>query len=255
MNENVLTFSQIVSIKKCGRFLAQTMDIVKKAVKVGITTKELDDIAENELKKRDCKPAFLNYYVPGNGHYPASLCVSINEEIVHGLPDITRKIQQGDVVSLDLGAEYDGIYTDMATTVIAGTADAGKSRLLDITSKSLEIGIKQAVEGNHIGDIGHAIEEYTLENDFEVIKEYVGHGIGTAPHMWPQIPNFGKKGSGPKILEGMALAIEPMTTSGNAETKLHSDKWTVKTANGAIAAHFEHTIIIENSQPVIVTLP
>lgn len=255
INENVLNREQIKNIKVCGKFLAETLEIVVKHVKVGTNTKELDEIAESELRKRGCVPAFLNYYVPGCGTYPASLCVSINDEIVHGIPSTKRIIEDGDVISLDFGAEYKGVFTDMATTVIAGKASKEDLHLLKITQESLEKGIAAIKLNGRIGDIGHAVETYVLNNGLEVIRDYVGHGIGTKPHMWPQIPNFGHAGTGPKIIEGMALAVEPMVLNGDETTEVLDDNWTVVTASGTNAAHFEHTIIIENGKPVVVTRP
>ena len=256
MNENVLNSEQIKDIKECGKYLSQVMEITAQSVKIGVSTKELDTIARTELEKRGCRPSFLNYYVEGAGHYPFSLCVSINEEIVHGLPTEHRLIKDGDIVSLDLGAELRGICTDMAVTVAAGDAKKLPSavlHLISVTKASLYEGIKMAQVGNNIGDIGFAVENYVLLNKLDVIKDYVGHGIGTKPHMWPQIPNYGKKGSGPKIVEGMALAIEPMVTAGDVSTSVHSNNWTVSTESGLNSAHFEHTVIIENGRPVIVT--
>jgi methionyl aminopeptidase len=253
MSENHLNSKQITDIKQCGKYLAEVMSIVVRNAKPGVVTKKLDDLAFSELMKRGCKPSFLDYEVKGAGSYPASLCISINDEIVHGLPSKSRFIKDEDVVSLDLGAEYKGVCTDMATTMVAGKSDKDKDKLLDTTKKSLELGIKAAKAGNKIGDIGAEIETYVLKNDFDVVRDYVGHGIGTQPHMWPQIPNFGKKDTGPTLTEGMALAIEPMVTVGSSVTKIHHDHWTVMTASGNLAAHFEHTIIIENGQPFIVT--
>lgn len=253
MNENVLNKEQLKDIKTCGQYLSETLEIVSKSVKAGIATKELDIIAEEELRKRGCTPSFLDYFVEGCGRYPATLCVSINEEIVHGIPSHHRSIKDGDVVSLDIGAEYHGIHTDMAVTIVAGKSDPEKDHLVLVAKEALIRGIEQAKAGNTIGNIGYAIETYVAKNDLEVIRDYVGHGIGTKPHVWPQIPNFGKPGSGPKIIEGMALAIEPMVTSGDASTAVHSDNWTVRTRSGSYAAHFEHTVIIEDGKPVVVT--
>lgn len=256
MNENVLNKEQIAIIKKCGRYLSEAIKIVSENVKSGISTQQLNTIAQQELEKRGCRPSFLNYYVAGVGHFPASLCVSINDEIVHGLPTSHRLIKKGDIVSLDLGAELSGICTDMAVTVVADVDSEIPSdvkHLVSVTETSLYEGIKSAKAGNNIGDIGFAVESFVLANNLNVIRDYVGHGIGTKPHMWPQIPNYGKKGSGPKIIEGMALAIEPMVTAKNVATVLHPNNWTVKTVSGLNAAHFEHTVIIEDGQPVIVT--
>lgn len=253
INENILTEAEIKDIKISGRCLTEAMNEVKKAVRPGITTKALDQIAEEEIRKRGCIPSFLNYYVEGAGQFPASLCISVNEEIVHGIPSEERVLKDGDLVSLDLGVGYKGIFTDMAATVIAGQSDAEKDKLIEVTKKALMKGIERALAGHKIGDIGHTVENYVLGEGLDVVRDYVGHGIGKRPHMWPQIPNFGKAGSGPKICENMALAIEPMVTIGDSDTVVHDNNWTVSTASGLLAAHFEHTVIIQKGKPVIVT--
>lgn len=250
---NILTKEQIKNIKICGKYLNESLTEAVKAVKPGVSTKYLDEIAEKELRKRGCKPSFKNYYVPGAGKYPASLCVAVNDEIVHGIPSDKRILKEGDIISLDIGAEYEGIFTDMATTVPVGEISDKAKMLLESTKESLMIGITHAIAGNHIGDIGNAIENFASFRKLGVVKDYVGHGIGTQPHMAPQIPNFGTKGTGPAITENMALAIEPMLTLGREETALDSDGWTVRTYDGSLSAHFEHTVIIENGKPVIVT--
>lgn len=252
-NENVLSAEGVVTLKKCGKCLATAMEKVKTAVRPGITTKELDRIANEALKSQGCVPSFLNYYVEGAGRFPASLCISLDNEIVHGIPSDQRIVGDGDIVSLDLGAGLDGIYTDMASTVIAGGSNKESDHLLEVTEKAMYLGIDQAVVGNRIGDIGNKIESYVLKENLDVVRDYVGHGIGKRPHMWPQIPNFGKSGSGPKIVEHMALAIEPMVVIGDAATQVLGNGWTVTTSSGASSAHFEHTVIIENGKPVIVT--
>lgn len=253
INENILNDTEVISLKKSGRCLAKAMLKIQEAIKPGITTKELDQIAESELNDQGCVPSFLNYYVEGSGYYPASLCISINDEIVHGIPSKQRILAEGDVISLDLGAGYEGIYTDMAVTLVAGRSNPEKDHLINVTRQALANGIYAAKSGNHIGDIGERIESYVLGEGLEVIRDYVGHGIGRQPHMWPQIPNFGKKGKGPTICENMALAIEPMVVVGDSSTRVLENRWTVATTSGGLAAHFEHTIIIKNGKPVIVT--
>jgi len=250
---NILNKDQIQKIKHCGKILSRTLELVKKAVEPGVVTLNLDVIAEEYLLKNKCTPAFKGYYVAGAGEFPTTLCVSINDEIVHGIPTADQILKDGDIVSIDIGAGFEGIYTDMATTLPVGTISGEANRLLKLTEESLYIGIKQAHAGNRIGDIGAEIEKLANKNKLGLIRDYVGHGIGTEPHLPPQIPNFGAHGTGTEILEGMALAIEPMLTLGSHITKVHSDGWTVKTTDGSFAAHFEHTIIIENGKPVIVT--
>lgn len=254
MKENVLTKQQLIDIKICGKFLADAMRQAVLAAKPGVITIELDKIAEKTLLSHGCKPSFKNYYVAGNGSYPASLCVSINNEIVHGIPSEKIVLKEGDLLSLDLGAEYKGVCTDMAVTVPVGRISKEAQELIEYTQLSLQEGINQAKIGNKIGDIGHSVEKYADSKNLGIIREYVGHGIGAEPHMWPQIPNFGRSGTGPEIEEGMALAIEPMLTLGGETTTIAKDGWTVKTADGSLAAHFEHTVIIENGKTIIVTV-
>lgn len=251
--KNILNQEQIKNIKICGKILAESMREVSSAIKVGIRTKELDQIAENAIKKRGAEPSFLGYEVKGIGEYPASLCISIDSEIVHGVPTHERCIKDGEVVSLDLGAKYKGVCTDMAVTVIVGEQGEKKKKLVEVTKKCLELGIDAARVGNRIGAIGEAVQTFAEENGLGVVRDLVGHGIGEDPHMEPKIPNFGNKNDGPEILEGMALAIEPMITQGSHKIKVHKDNWTILTKDESLAAHFEHTIIIENGKAHIVT--
>lgn len=250
---NYLNKEEIVTIKACGKVLAESILEAANAVKPGASTFEIDTIAEQAILSRGCKPSFKNYLVAGAGHFPAALCISINDEIVHGIPSKQRIIKDGDIVSLDLGAEMNGIYTDMALTIAVGKVSEDAQELINVTKASLEMGIDQARVGNTIGDIGASIEQYAEGERMGVIREYVGHGIGRKPHMEPQIPNFGRAATGEEIKEGMALAIEPMLTLGDYHTKVLGDRWTVKTADGSLSAHFEHTVVIENGKPVIVT--
>ncbi|PIS07550.1 type I methionyl aminopeptidase [Candidatus Berkelbacteria bacterium CG10_big_fil_rev_8_21_14_0_10_43_13] len=250
---NILKTDQIKKIKICGKILADSLDEVKKKVRPGITTIELDELAEKLLRAKGCTPAFKGYYVAGAGTFPSTLCVSINDEIVHGIPSEKYILKDGDIISLDIGAGYNGIYTDMATTVPVGKISAEAARLLKLTEESLYIGIKQAKAGNRIGDIGAEIEPFAGKHHLGLIRDYVGHGIGPEPHLPPQIPNFGQHNTGAKIIENMALAIEPMLTTGGEDTVVDDNGWTVRTTDGSLAAHFEHTIIIENGKPAIVT--
>lgn len=251
--ENILNKEEIRLIKKCGKILSESLFEVKKAVKPGITTFRLDEIAYYEIKKRGGEPSFKDYEVKGIGCFPATLCVSINDEVVHGLPS-ERVIQEGDIVSLDIGAKYMGIYTDMAVTVPVGEISKIAQKLIETTKKCLAIGISKAKAGNRIGDIGFAVQEYAEKNGFGVVRDLVGHGIGREAHMMPHIPNFGDMDSGPVIKEGMALAIEPMLTEGNYNINVKSDGWTVATSDGSLSAHFEHTVVILDGKPVIVTV-
>lgn len=253
MNSELST-AQKSLLMTAGSSLASALLVVAAAVKPGITTAALNQIAEQELAARNCRPSFKKYLVLGTGRYPASLCVSINDEIVHGLPRADRVLANGDIVSLDLGAEYQGIYADMAVTVPVGSISAEADKLIEVTRSSLEVGIKSIVPGATIGDIGSNIAEYAENRGFSVIRDYVGHGIGIKPHQSPQIPNFGRKGSGPLIENNQALAIEPMISAGDFRTKVAPDGWTVQTVDGSLSAHFEHTVLIENGKAVIVTM-
>jgi len=250
---SILSENQIVDIKICGKILHDALLEVANSCHAGVSTAKIDQIAENAIIKAGARPSFKNYLVAGVGEYPSALCISINDEIVHGLPDKNRRLEDGDIVSLDLGAEYHGIYTDSAVTVPVGKVSAELSKLIDTTKTALELGIREATAGNHIGDIGVAVETKAKADGFEVIRDYVGHGIGTKPHMSPQIPNFGTAGRGEEIVEGMALAIEPMIVTGSPKTLVDSNGWTVKTADGSMAAHFEHTIVTIDGKPVVVT--
>ena len=227
--------------------LNSVKEIIKKNIVAGITTKELDYIAEKEILDLGGKPGFKGLY-----GFPGTICSSFNEEIVHGIPS-NRKIKDGDIISIDCGVIYEDFNTDSAFTLGIGNLPVKTSKLIETTLNSLHLGIKEAVPNNHIGDIGHAVESYSTNNGFSVVKEYVGHGIGKNLHEDPQIPNYGIKSSGPKIIEGMALAIEPMLIEGDEQTKIDNDGWTVKTKDGSMSAHFEDTIIITNSGNEIIT--
>ena len=245
---------EIEIMRAGGRILADVLQKVGKSVKPGTSAAQLDKLARELVFSLGARPSFLDYKPGGSGEgYPAALCVSINDEIVHGLPDKKCRLKNGDIISLDLGAEYNGVYTDMATTIAVGNVTTEIKNLLINTKKSLQLGIFEAYSGQHVGDIGAKIEEFASTSGLGIIRDYVGHGIGTKPHLPPQIPNFGTPGTGVEIVENMALAIEPMLTLGGEGTKIGADGWVVKTADGSLAAHFEHTIIIENGQPLIVT--
>jgi len=249
---NILNKDEIKLIKISGRILKESLDAVISAVKPGVSTLRLDEIAYHAIKERGAEPSFKDYEVKGSGLFPSTLCVSVNEEVVHGLPSL-RVLKEGDVVSLDIGAGYKGVYTDMAVTIPVGKVSPKATKLIETTRKCLLIGINQAFAGCRIGDIGHAVQEYAEGQGFGVVRDLVGHGIGREPHMSPHIPNFGKKNSGPVIMEGMALAIEPMLTEGGYDVQVEADGWTITTFDGSLSAHFEHTVVILNGKPVIVT--
>lgn len=249
----VLTPEEIKNLKICGKILSSAMAEVLVAVKPGINAKTLDKIAEQSIRRQGAKPSFLNYGGDDNP-FPATLCVSINDEVVHGLPREDKVIRNGDIVSLDLGAKYGGVCTDMAKSVIAGTAKQSDLKLLRITEESLYLGISVATAGAKTGDIGEKIQRFVESHDYSVVKALVGHGIGIEPHQDPQIPNFGKRGSGETLLENMAIAIEPMVNAGTGDVRSASDGWTVKTYDGKRSAHFEHTILITKGKACILTL-
>ncbi|MEJ2739240.1 MAG: type I methionyl aminopeptidase [Dehalococcoidia bacterium] len=239
---------EIALMRKAGRVVATVLQRLKEEIKPGIKTGQLDLIAEKELKKWGAKASFKGYR-----GFPASLCVSINEEIVHGIPG-ERMLEEGDIVSLDFGAYLAGFHGDAAITVGVGRIDAGKQALLDVTEEALMVGIRAAQQGARLGDVSFAIQEYVETRGFSVIREYCGHGIGRDLHEDPQVPNFGDAGKGPVLQKGMALAIEPMVATGDWRTRVGDDKWVVSTVDNSLSAHFEHTIAIDETMPEILTV-
>jgi methionyl aminopeptidase len=240
---------EIATIREAGRIVAQVLQILAEAVKPGLSRKELDKIVRREFAARGAKPAFLGYR-----GYPASVCVSINDEIVHGIPD-GRVFREGDIVSIDLGATYKGFVGDAAISVGAGRLDAEAERLLRVTESALYKGIAAARAGVPLGAVSHAIQVEAEGQGFSVVREYVGHGVGRQMHEEPQVPNFGPPDRGPVLKKGMVLAIEPMVNAGDWRTKRHDDNWTVSTLDGSLSAHFEHTIAITDGEAQILTLP
>jgi methionyl aminopeptidase len=228
---------EIAIMRKCGRILAAILDRLRAEVRPGIKTAQLDMIMAEESKKRGVTPSFKNYR-----GFPASLCVSVNDEIVHGIPG-ERVLQEGDIVSLDVGARLNGFHTDAAVTVCVGRISREAEDLIAVTEGSLKSGIAQAVSGAWVGDISSAIQRYVESKGFSVVREYTGHGVGRDLHEEPQIPNF-VFGKGSSLRKGMTLAIEPMVNVGDWHTKLGANQWTVLTADGSLSAHFEHTIAI-----------
>ena len=239
---------EIAIMRKAGKIVAAVLERLKKEVRPGIKTKQLDVIAEGELKKLNAKASFKGYR-----GYPASLCVSINNEIVHGIPG-ERVIKEGDIVSLDFGAYFEGFHGDSAITVGVGKVSPAAQKLMDVTRESLAIGIEAARAGAFLGDVSAAIQNYIETNGFSVVREYCGHGIGRDLHESPQVPNFGTPGKGPMLQKGLTLAIEPMVTAGGWRTRVDDNEWTVRTADNSLAAHFEHTIAIGNAEPEILTV-
>src|SRR5580765_1960982 len=241
--------SEIEKMRRSGHIVRQVLDHVKTLVKPGVTTMDLERVAENMIKELGAKPAFKGYY-----DYPCVLCTSVNEEIVHGIPSEKRVLKTGDIVSIDCGVVLDGYYGDAAITVPVGDKVGDDlKKLLEVTEASLYKGIEQARIGNSVGDVGAAVQEYVEANGFSVVREFVGHGIGTRLHEEPQVPNFGRRGLGTKLREGMVIAIEPMVNYGKPETRVLGDKWTAVTADGSFSAHFEHCVAVTKDGPVILT--
>ncbi len=245
---------EIQALAEGGKILAEVLQKVVEAVKSGVTTKELDSIAETLIASSGGIPSFKGYNAFGARiAYPASLCASINNEVVHGIPSEKRVLKEGDIIGLDIGMKYESLYTDMAVTVGVGKIDAGSRKLIDVTHESLEKGIAEIRTGAHIGDIGAAVQKYVEGYGFGVVRELVGHGVGHAVHEQPEVPNFGKKGQGLKLAEGMVLALEPMVTVGSPRVILAKDEWTWKTTDGFRAAHFEHTVVVTKDGARVLT--
>ena len=244
---------EIATMREAGRIVAEVLRILSERVKPGMKTKELDILAERELKRLGAKPSFKGYR-----GFPANLCVSVNDEIVHGIPG-DRVLNDGDIVSLDFGAIYNGFQGDAAVTVAVGNASPEARRLIDTTRAALETGIAAARAGATLGDVSAAIQQHAESRGYSVVREYTGHGIGREMHEDPQIPNcteppYGlKPGAGPMLKKGMTLAIEPMLNVGDWRTKVADDHWTVSTADGSLSAHFEHTIAINDNEPEVLT--
>jgi methionyl aminopeptidase len=237
----------LLRMRESGRMVAEILALLAERVVPGITTLELDRLAERECKKRGAKPAFKGY-----GGFPFSICASPEERVVHGFPD-RRPLLEGEILSIDFGVVWRGFYGDSAVTLAVGKIDAGKQRLLDVTRQSLMLGIAQATPGKHLFDISHAIQSYVEAQGFSVVREFVGHGIGRGLHEDPQVPNFGPPGQGPLLRCGMALAIEPMINAGKCGVKVLDDGWTAVTSDGKPSAHFEHTVAITDEGPQILT--
>ena len=248
----IKTDKEIKQIKKSCQLTANTLQYITEKIKPGLKTIEIDKIAESFILKHGGKPSFKGYGDEGN-EFPASVCISINDEIVHGIPT-ERALQEGDIVSIDIGTYLNGYYGDSAVTVGVGKISKIAEKLIMTTKKCLLEGIKKAISGNSIGDIGNTIQTVAEENNFSVVREFVGHGVGLKVHEDPQIPNYGKPKTGLKLEKGMVIAIEPMVNQGDYRTISSDDGWTVKTADGSLSAHFEHTIAIYEKGNEILTL-
>ena len=238
---------EIELLKEAGHIVYLTHQYLRPHIKAGIKTKELDRLAEEFIRSKGATPSFKGYE-----GFPSTLCISINDEVVHGFPS-DRVLQDGDIISIDIGACYKGYHGDSAWTYTVGKVSDDAKYLLEHTEKALYEGIKQAKVGNRIGDISYAVEKYATEHNLGVVKELVGHGVGTSVHEAPDVPNYGTKGTGPKIRDGMVIAIEPMLTLGSPDIYVEDNDWTVKTEDSSLSAHFEHTIAITNEGVIILT--
>lgn len=244
----VKTASQISVMKEACKISAEALALAGRSVEDGMSTKELDAIMHKFIVKAGAKPSFLGY-----AGFPATACISINDEVIHGIPNKHRIIRSGDIVSVDVGAYYRGYHGDNAATFAVGEVSSDARQILAVTSEALMKGIAQAVVGNRVGDISHAIEEYVRTFGYGIVKKYVGHGVGAEMHEEPEIPNFGPAGRGVRLVEGMTIAIEPMINIKGDDVKVMPDQWTVKTVSGSLSAHFEHTVAITQNGPIIMT--
>ncbi|MGE0352768.1 MAG: type I methionyl aminopeptidase [Gemmatimonadales bacterium] len=240
---------EIEIMARAGRIVAGTLRLMHQTVRPGITTEDLDRVAEEYIRSHEgARPSFKGLY-----GFPKTLCTSINEEIVHGIPSKKRLLREGSIVSVDVGVCVEGLHADSATTVPVGEISPEAQRLLAVTQDCLKAGIAQARAGNHVGDIGHAVQQVAEAAGFGIVRDLVGHGIGTAFHEEPQVPNYGTPGRRERLTAGMTIAIEPMITMGDPDTRTLPDKWTVVTADGMLSAHFEHTVAITRNGPRILT--
>jgi methionyl aminopeptidase len=248
----IKTKDEIERIRASSRIVAEVLALVGAHIQPGVSTMELDRLAEDYIRSCGGVPAFKGFRGAKQYRFPASLCISIDHEVVHGIP-ATRKLREGEIVSVDVGVKKDGYFGDAARSFRVGVVSAEKEKLLRVTEEALKIGIEQAVAGNRVHDISAAIQQYVESHGFSVVRELVGHGIGKELHEEPPVPNFGKRGTGVKLQEGMTLAIEPMVNAGTWHVKVLADGWTVVTADGKPSAHFEHTVAIVNGKAEILT--
>jgi len=244
-------------MRRSGLLVWKVLQELAKTVEEGVSTRDLEVIAEKMIRDAGARPAFKGYYVPAAGaKFPFVLCTSVNEEIVHGMPSAKRILKKGDIVSIDTGAELEGYYGDSAVTVPVGEISAQVRRLLDVTRESLEMAIEKARPGNRLSDICGTVEKHVTSHGFSVVREYVGHGIGTQLHEEPQIPNYvDRKGENPRLKEGMVLAIEPMVNAGGPEVRVLPDRWTAVAKDGSYSAHFEHCVAVTEKGPWVLTRP
>ena len=249
MSENIIIKSprEIEIMRQAGRITAAARTLAREMVAPGVTTAAIDREVRRFIEKSGATPTFLGY-----GGFPASVCLSINDEVIHGIPG-HRVIREGDIVSVDVGATWKGYVGDCAGTYVAGTGTAAAKNLIAVTRQSFFEGIKFARAGNRVGDISHAVQQYAESHGCSVVREYVGHGVGSVMHEAPEVPNFGRAGHGPVLVKGMTIAVEPMVNAGTWEVKVLKDGWAVKTADGSLSAHYENTILITDGEPEILT--
>ena len=243
------SWAELQKMHRACSIVVDTLGVLAAAAQPGVTTRELDKIAHDEIRKAGAKSAFLGYR-----GYPATLCISVNEEVVHGIPG-SRKLEDGDIVGLDLGCIVEGFYGDAARTVAVGKASPEAARLLKVTEESLRAGIAQCWPGKRVGDIGHAVQQHAEGSGYSVVREFVGHGIGTNLHEEPQVPNYGPPGRRERLVAGMCLAIEPMVNVGGPEVRVLADEWTAVTVDGSLSAHFELSVAITEAGPWILSDP
>lgn len=245
---------ELLLMRKAGKIVADVLDALAEVIRPGVSTAAIDSVAEDIILRGGGTPAFKGYRVPGIPvAFPGTVCASVNEEVVHGIPSPDRILEEGDIISIDVGACYSGYFGDAACTYPVGAVSGLRMRLIDATRESLERAIAAARAGNTLGDIGHAVESYITANGFGLVRDYAGHGIGAQLHEPPQVPNYGHKGRGITLKPGMTLAIEPMVMAGAEEVRVGADRWVVRTADGSDAAHFEKTVLIRDGQPEILT--
>lgn len=247
---SVKSKSELEKMRRAGIIAGNALHFGGQSIKAGMTTYELDKIIENYIVKNGAKPSFKGY-----GGFPAAACISINDQVIHGIPSKKVRIQEGDIVSIDVGAYIDGFHGDTAYTFAVGKISEDAQRLLRVTEESLYKGIEQAIAGNRIGDVGHAIEEHCTAFGYGVVRKYIGHGVGRNLHESPEVPNYGKPGHGPRLVAGMTIAIEPMINAVGEDVKVLPDGWTVLTKSGSLSAHFEHTVAVTPDGPVLLTKP
>jgi len=242
--------AELEKMHSAGLIVWGALDKMRAMVRPGLSTRELDEFAEGYCAEHHARPAFKGYR-----GYPGSVCTSINAEVVHGIPSASRRIKEGDILSMDFGVELDGYFGDAALTVPVGKVSPAREKLLRVTRESLDRAIEKVRAGNRLGDVSSAVQQWVESNGFSVVREFVGHGIGTKMHEEPQVPNYGAAGQGPKLQEGMVLAIEPMVNAGGPAVKVLDDDWTAVTMDGSDSAHFEHTVAVTSNGPWILTRP